>query len=362
MKKSIYILAIISLLFTSCKKGEIKSQEITENFCLSKQLKKTTVIEPILESSIYEQVILTGKVEYNENDLVAYKSLLQGSVIKVNFELGDYVKQGEVLALVKSAEIQGMDQEQKSIQNQINLLKRQLETRKQLLKDGLASAPEVSELEFELKAAKIESEKISNTLKMYRSLGNGQFQIVAAKSGYIVQKDISVGKSITSDSDETLFSISNLNQVWIMVNIYANNLKYVKVGDQVKVKTVAFPDRLYSGKIDKIYNVFDNDEHVTKARVVLENQDLELKPGLSADIIIDKDNAVGNAFAIPKNALIFENNKNYIVIYKNDCSMEIRKVTPFASNEEFVYVKERFTAEEKVIASNTLIIFEELNN
>jgi len=364
MNKSIYILAFTMLILSACnkKENEVETQENTEKFCLSNQLKKTTVIEPISERSISEQLVLTGKVEYNENDLVAYKSLLQGSVIKVNFELGDYVKQGQVLALVKSAEIQGMDQEKKTIQNQINLLNRQIATKKELLKDGLASAPEVAELEFELKAAQIEANKITNTLKMYRALGDGQFQIIAPKNGYVVQKDISVGKSITADGDDTLFSISNLNQVWVMVNIYANNLKYVKVGDQVKVKTVAFPDRLYSGKIDKIYNVFDNDEHVTKARVVLENQDLDLKPGLSADIIIDKDHTAGNAFAVPKNALVFENNKNFIVVYKDECSMEVRKVTPIARNEEFIYVKEKFSPDEKVIVSNTLIIFEELNN
>ena len=123
------------------------------------------------------------------------------------------MKQSQVLALVKSAEIQGMDQEKKTIQNHINLLKRQIATKKELLKDGLASAPEVAELEFELKAAQIESDKISSTLKMYRALGDGQFQIIAPKNGYVVQKDISVGKSITADGDDTLFSISNLNQL-----------------------------------------------------------------------------------------------------------------------------------------------------
>ena len=66
---------------------------------------------------------------------------------------------------------------------------------------------------------------------------------------------MSVGQSITSDNEDALFSISNLKQVWVMVNIYASNLQYVKKGDFVKVRTVAYPDRIYSGKIDKIYNV-----------------------------------------------------------------------------------------------------------
>jgi membrane fusion protein, heavy metal efflux system len=363
MKQTIYFLTAICILFSSCKKEEIvEENKVEDKFCLNEQLKKTTKISSIEERPIQDQLTLTGKVEYNENDLVAYKSLLQGIVTKVNFELGDHVKQGQVLAVVKSAEIQEMSQEKRTYQNQVELLRKQIKSKRELLKDGLASQPEVAELEFELKAAQIEIDKINNTLKIYRAMGDGQFQILAPKNGYIVQKDISVGQSITADGEDTLFSISNLNQVWVMVNIYANNLKYVHVGDFVKVKTVAYPDRIYTGRIDKIYNVFDNDEHVTKARVILENQDLNLMPGLSADIIIDKESSAGNAFAIPKNALVFDNNKDYVVVYKNDCEMEVRKVTPITSNEEYTFVNEKFAKDEKIVSTNALIILEELNN
>lgn len=146
-----------------------------------------------------------------------------------------------------------------------------------------------------------------------------------------------------------------------MVNIYASNLKFIKKGDAVKVRTMAYPDRIYTGKIDKIYNVFDDNEHVLKARVVLENQDLNLMPGLSADIIIDKTNVLGNAFAIPNKAKVFENNKEYVVVYKGDCSLETRKITPVASNEEYTFVSEKFAEDEKIIGTNTLIIFEQVN-
>jgi len=364
IKQTLLFITAISILMSSCKsKEENNTQENKEGhtFCLNDQLKKSTDITAISEQAIQDQLTLTGKVEYNENDLVAYKSLIQGIVAKVNFELGDYVTQGKVLAVVKSAEIQELAQEKRVQLNQLESLKRQIKTKKELLQDGLASQPEVLELEYELKAAQIEVDKINNTLKMYRSIGDGQFQIVAPKNGYIVQKDISVGQSIVADSENALFSISDLNKVWVMVNIYANNLKYVHAGDLVKVRTVAYPDRIYQGKIDKIYNVFDDNEHVTKARVVLENQDLNLMPGLSADIIIDKKNTIGNAFAIPKKAIVFVNNKNYVVVHKDDCNMEVRKVTPITSNEEYVYVNEKFNANEKIIASNALIILEELN-
>lgn len=364
MKKSIYILAALIVFLNSCQQKEEEKPVATdkkESFCLNEQLKKSTTISTISEQPIHEQLTLSGKVEYNENDLVAYKSLLQGIVTKVNFELGDYVRQGQVLAVVKSTEVQSMAQERRYYQNQIDLLRKQIQSKKELLKDGMASQPEVSALEHELRAAQIELDKVNATLSMYRAIGEGQFQILSPKNGYIVQKNISSGQSISNDADEALFSISNLKQVWVMVNIYASNLKYIKQGDHVKVKTVAFPDRIYTGKIDKIYNVFDDNEHVIKARVVLENQDLNLMPGLSADIIIDKENVIGTAFAIPNSAKVFENNKEYVVVYKDDCNLEVRKITPIASNAEFTYVEEKFAKNEKIISSNALLLIEELN-
>lgn len=313
------------------------------------------------EKPIFDELILTGKVEYNNNDLVAYKSLLAGTVVKVNFELGDYVKKGQVLAVVNSTEIQGLSQDKKGHQNQIALLKRQLKSKKELMHDEMASQAEVNELEFQLKAEQIEIEKINSTLNMYRAIGNGQFQILAPKDGYIVKKSVSAGQTISADNEEELFAISNLNQVWIMVNVYANDLKYVQKGDVVTVKTIADSERVYKGKIDKIYHVMDDDEHVMKARVVLENQDLDLIPGLIAEIIIEKESIKGTAFAIPNTAKIFENNKEYIVIYKDDCTMEIKRINSVATNSEFTFISEKLKKNEKVITKNALLIYEELN-
>lgn len=362
MNKTLTYLATLLIFLISCGEKEIETkQQKPQSFCLNEQLKKTTKIETITEQQIYEQLTLTGKIAYNENDLVAYKSLLKGTVNTVNFELGDFVRQGQVLALVQSSDIQELGQERRYHQSQVDLYQKQIQSKKELLKDGMAAQPEVSALEHELQAAQIEIDKINLTLSMYRAIGHQQFQIIAPKNGYIVQKNMSSGQTISTEGEEALFAISNLKQVWVMLNIYANNLKHIKQGDHVKVKTVAFPDRVYKGNIDKIYHVFDDDEHVIKARVLLQNEDLNLMPGLSADIIIDKQNSIGKAFAIPNQAIVFENNKEYVVVYKNDCTMEIRKITAIASNTEYTYVQEKFAKNDQVITSNALLLVEELN-
>src|SRR5690554_1906603 len=338
MKNLLYTIFSI-LLLMACKNHDSKT--ITEKkspFCLNNHLKETTEIIEVTQQPIKEHLTLPGKIEYNENDLVAYKSLLEGYVENVNFELGDRVKQGQVLAIVKSHTIQELNQQQKSIKKKINLLEQKVLTQQELLTDGMIAAPEVLNTENELNLAKIELNRNKQSLKLYRAVGDEKFKIVAPKNGYIIQKNISKGQTLTPDSDP-LFSISNINEVWVMVIIYASHLRYIKEGDEVKVRTIAYPEKLYTGKIDKVYNVFDDNEHVLKARVVLPNHNLSLMPGLSADILVSIDTKQDKALAIPHKAKIFHNNKEYIVIYTDDCDLSVKQVTTIASNDTYSYIK-----------------------
>ncbi|MFZ4861525.1 efflux RND transporter periplasmic adaptor subunit [Sphingobacterium sp. Mn56C] len=352
------------LLFSSCAGKTVSEEKVevedTKGYCLNEQLKKSTEILEVSEQPITEQLTVPGKVDYNENDMVSFRSLLEGIVEGVRFELGDYVQKGQVLATIKSTQIQELYQQKRQQQNQIALSQKQVQTKKDLLKDGMISAPELLEAEHELDNATIELERINQSLQLYRATGDGTFQLLAPKNGYVIQKSISPGQSITVDSDP-LFSISNLKEVWVMVNIFASNLRNIHLGDNVQVRTIAYPDKFYPGKIDKIYNVFDDNEHVLKARVVLQNQNLNLMPGMSADIIIDKKNSLGNAFAIPNKAIVFSNNKEYIVVHKDDCHLEARKITKIGSNEQFTFIQEKLAPGEKVIGSNALLIFEQVN-
>src|SRR5690606_1365604 len=107
----------------------------------------------------------------NENDLVTFRSLLLGIVEKVDFELGDQVKTGQVLAVIKSTEIQSLFQQQKSQENQINLLSKLLHTKKDLLNDGMISEPEMLQVEHELESAKLELRRINQSLQLYHAVG-----------------------------------------------------------------------------------------------------------------------------------------------------------------------------------------------
>lgn len=356
--KYIYLVPL-ALLF-SCNQKEA-APEKNEKFCLNDDLKKKITIEEIKKEPVSETFTLTGNVTYNSDNVVQFTSLINGVVTNTYFSLGDYVKKGQVLAEIKSTELNGLQSENKSVESQLAVAQRQLTSVKSMFEDGIASQKDLIQAESEVKVLKASLENIKSNLALYSACPEKSvFQIKAPSNGFIVAKNMSSGMQISSGS-EPLFTISDLNEVWVMVNIYATDMQNIKENMDVKIKTLAYPDEVFTGKITALSQVFDAEERVLKARVVMKNTDLKLKPGMSADIILNKPNTSAESLlAVPVKAVIFDDNQNFVVIYKDDCNLEIRQVDPVTKNSEVVYFDKGIQENEKIISKNQLLIYESL--
>ena len=112
--KYIY-LSLPLLLFFSCKEKETVLEK-SDKFCLNEDLKKKVTIEEVRKEPISETFSLTGNVTYNADNVVQFTSLINGVVTNTYFSLGDYVKKGQVLAEIKSTELNGLQSENKSVE------------------------------------------------------------------------------------------------------------------------------------------------------------------------------------------------------------------------------------------------------
>lgn len=352
-----------SLSLMSCNQGGDKTKSSDESqgkYCLNTDFKNKIALETLSLQPVKEQISLTGSINYNEDDVVKYRSMLDGTAEQVTFDLGQFVKKGQVLAIVKSTSVNDMSNERQGLVNQIALTKQKVLSTQSMFDDGLASARDVEEIKVELANLNATLQRLESNMQLYNATADkGVFQIKAPKDGYIVEKNINTGANI--NNEEQLFALSNLKQVWVMINIYANNLQYVKNGAEVTVKTLAYPDEVFSGKIQQISNVFDQEERVLKARVLLDNADLRLKPGMSADVIINKATLMDEKLvAIPNHAIIFNNNQKYAVVYNGDCDLLVMPIKPVAENNEYTFVREGYKEGDQIITRNELIVFEEL--
>lgn len=358
-----YIIAagfLVMVAFTGCTEKKQNEEAGVQNYCISKELKKDLKLVDVERLPIEESITLTGEVESNSDKTVPFVSLVDGVVTETYFSLGNYVKKGQVLATVKSVSVNEMQDNTKTLQAQLAVAKRKLSSVESMYKDDIASQKDLQEAKSEVEILQSNISKTSKNMQVY-SAGSSFIQIKSPADGYVISKNISNGMPVTAGGGE-LFTISNLDNVWVMANVYATNMRQVYVNQPAMVKTLAYPDESFSGKINMISQVFNENERVLKAKIIMDNNSMKLRPGMSADIVLPINSQNRTALAIPAKALVFDNNQSYVIVYKKDCALEVRAVTEIAANSQHIYVEGELKAGEKIIASNGLLIYENLKN
>lgn len=355
-----FALVLLLVLVSSCKKAESASTEEKMEFCLTETMKNQTDFHEVKFQAVEQFISLNGKVEINPEKEINFVSLVEGIVVNTHFTLGQEVKKGQLLAEIRSAELSGLQAENRTLASQLTVAKRQLASVKSMHEDGIASERDLLQAQSEVDVLEAELEKTRNNLNLYSSSGSsGVFQIRAPSTGIIIQNNLASGLQITEG--DSLFVISDLTEVWVSINVYAGNLSAIQQNMEVDIKTLSYPDEVFTGNIAAMSQVFDANERVLKARVVMENKDLKLKPGMLVDVLVKKQSDQ-KAFAIPTNALIFDNNQNYFLVYKDDCNIVRRTADILAESDEVTYLKSGISEGELVVAKNQLILFEQFKN
>src|ERR1035437_3631145 len=167
--------------------------------------------------------------------------------------------------------------------------------------------------------------------------------------------------SVRSDNNTNLFTISDLKNVWIIANVYESNISSIHLNDGVDVTTLSYPDKVFKGKVDKIMNVLDPTTKVMKVRIVLPNPDYVLKPEMFANVKVTND---GNkeALCVASSAVIFDHSQNYVLVYHSNSDISIVPVQVINTVDNRSYITGNVKLNDKVVASNTLLIYDALNN
>ncbi len=213
----------------------------------------------------------------------------------------------------------------------------------------------------ELDKARAEKNRMGEVNNIYKLKSGSVYNLYAPISGYVVFKDISPNEMLNSSRDEAVFTIAKLDNVWVLANVNESDLSRIKEGQEVSVRTIAYPDKKITGKIDKIFNVIDPDTRAAKALIKVPNTDVALKPEMNATVTVhyadDKQYV-----SVPSAALVFDKNKNFVMVYHSQSNIETREVTVYRALDETTYLKSGLKQGEKVIVKGNLLIYDAIND
>jgi Cu(I)/Ag(I) efflux system membrane fusion protein len=171
-------------------------------------------------------------------------------------------------------------------------------------------------------------------------------------SGVVIEKMVQQGQYV--NAGEPLFSIADLSNVWVEIEVYENELRDIKAGQDVEIRTQAYPGKLFKGKVSLVYPYLDPKTRTVRVRVAVPNPGAKLKPDMFVSASIKE--ALGEGIAIPVTSLMDTGKRQIVWVEVSPDSFEARQVTVGARIGERIQIVSGLSPGDKVVTTGGYLI------
>lgn len=216
----------------------------------------------------------TGVVQPDIARAVPVVSLAAGRVVEVKARLGDQVQKGQLLLRVQSNDVSGAFQAYRKAVNDELLARIQLERAQLLYEKGAIAKSALDQAEEVAQNAKADLEAATEQLHLLgidKDHPSGIVDVRAPISGVITDQNITNAAGVQGLSGPNPFTISDLSYVWIICDVYENDLDAAHVGETADIRLNAYPKKVLKGRIDNILPVLDPNIRTAKVRIEVPN-------------------------------------------------------------------------------------------
>lgn len=267
-----------------------------------------------VEHDAAPQLVVTGVVNPDVTRTVPVVTLASGKVVDIRARLGDRVEKGQLLLQIRSDDIASAYSDyRKAVADEL-LAHRQLDRAKDLYSHGANSQTDLEaaqDAEDDAQATLETATRHLHLLGIDPDHPSGIVDITAPISGVITDEQVTDGSSVQSYSANP-FTISDLSYVWIICDVYENDLPAVRVGETADVRLNAYPDKVFKGRISNIGAILDPNIRTAKVRIEVKNPGL-MRVGMFATATfygLKKEVHV----AIPAEAILHLHDRDWVFI------------------------------------------------
>ncbi|MGZ3899352.1 MAG: efflux RND transporter periplasmic adaptor subunit [Bacteroidia bacterium] len=356
----ILILLALSFAIVSCKHHEVEKEK-TQAFELSDSMARKIQLSTVKTEQVEDELKLTAKIEANQDRLVDVFALVSGRVSGLKANLGDYVTKGQTLAYILSGDVASAERDLLAAESNLNNATRKYNAANDMYKSGLVSEKDLVQSKSEMNLAEAELAKAKELQQLYGNKSKGFYEVKAPIAGYIIKKNITDNEDVKSDNSAALFSIADLSEVWVMANVYESDIQKIKEGYDADITTITYPDSIIHGKVDKLFSVLDPESKIMKARITLKNSSAVLKPEMFAKVTL-KYKEQDNKLCIPSSAVIFDNSRTYVMVYRSNKDIETRPIEIYKVTGNKTYISSGLKEGEKIISRYQLLVYDAIND
>lgn len=351
--------ALLVLLAAGCGGHEAPVPD-AHAFVLSDTMMKRIRLDTVRLAQVEGVINLNGRIAADENRMASVFAIMSGQVENVDVELGDHVQKGQVLAKIRSGEVAKMERKLIEARSNKEVAEKNLAVKQDLFNSSLLSERKLVEARYDLEKANAELKRMTEVFSIYTFEGGSRFVLRAPVSGYVIRKDIARDVTLPEDNHDPVFTIAELDKVWVLADVYESDIARVKEGMNAEVTTLSYPGKVMRGKVDRIFNILDPETRTMRIRITLDNPDVLLKPEMIARVQLTfQENE--NLPAIPADAVIQDAGKHFVMIFKDRRNIAVREIVPARTTANTLWVSEGLQPGEVVIGREQLFVYDALN-
>ncbi|MGB2625972.1 MAG: efflux RND transporter periplasmic adaptor subunit [Candidatus Acidiferrum sp.] len=278
---------------------------------------------PLVKATEYFAVStlkVTGVVSPDVSRTVPVISMASGRVVDIQARLGDTVKKGQLLLRVQSPDISGAFSDYRKAVADEALAQKQFERARILYERGAISLNDFQVAEDAESKAKVDMETASEHLRVLgvdKDHPGAVVNIVAPISGVITDQQVTNASGVQGLSAANPFTISDLSKVWILCDVFENDLANVHFGETAEIRPNAYPDKVFRGTISNIGSILDPNVRSAKVRIEVDNPNGALRLGMfvTATFSGQKKESVA---VVPASAILHLHDRDWVYISAGD--------------------------------------------
>ncbi len=267
------------------------------------------------ERSLPVELNSNGAIAPDVNRTIHVSSMGSGRAVDLKVRLGDYVQKGQVLLVISSTDLGSASGDYQKARADEDLSSKALQRAQVLYSHGALSEKDLQLAQGTEDKAKVDLQTADQRV---RQLGGDPLhpgvliELRAPVSGTIVEQNVSGFEGVKSlDNSPNLFTIADLSQVWVLCDVYENDLSAVRVGDVGEIRLNAYPNKVFHGRVDNISRVLDPNTRSAKVRIVLPNHDGSLRPGMYA-VATFRSRKLQTRVVVPSTAIMRLQDKDWL--------------------------------------------------
>jgi len=287
---------------------------------------------PLARAAEYKAVPalnVTGVVQPDIARAVPVISLAAGRVVEIKARLGDVVKKGQLLLRVRSTDVSSAYQVYLKAVNDERLARQQVERSRELYAHGATSKSALEQAEDTEEDARVDLDTATEQLRLLgldKDHPSGIVDVVAPISGVISEQQVTNAAGTQGLSGPNPFTISDLSYVWIICDIYENDLEAVHLGEYADIRLNAFPDRVLKGRIDNILPILDPTIRTAKVRLEVPNPGQLMRVGMFVTATFYGKKTELRA-TVPSSAILHLHDRDWVFVATDDKSFRLVEIT-----------------------------------